>query len=117
MIDILTVAGGCEDTEELTDEIRYLVESKSKVFRTYLETGESEYAQAFIFVTTSKDVHLAMGRLSRKGLYTLADVIYRAFEIEETYEGLLTIPGSEGTMLVIKTSSPEAVIFTLSPAR
>jgi hypothetical protein len=115
MIDILKVAGGCEDTEELIAELSSLGESKVRVFQTLVlfDDGDEKH---YTFMTTSKDIHLALGKLSFKSRQNLMAVILRALDIEKQSVGLITLADESSSLLATMIGS-DGHIVQLAPMR
>lgn len=115
MIDILKVADGSEDTEALVTELQSMANSKGNVYQTFLSLPED--GGPCVFLTTSKDIHLALGRLSHQGHRNLACVILRACDIEEVETGLLSVPNDKGSLLATISCNGDTTIIHLSAAR
>jgi hypothetical protein len=118
MIDILKVAekfAGHADVSRFIDELKTIRLSGAKFYRTFLE--DPNVQTPIVLLTTSKDIHLALGRLSNAGQQSLARTILRAFGEVAEKTGLILIPGDTASMLVSITSSGRDTVIHLSPAR
>ena len=114
MIDILKAVGDCQNATELVAELSTPKNSTAKVFRTSVLNEDDN--NIYTFMTTSKDVHLGLGRLSFRGRHNLLCVIMRAFEAERQSAGLLTIPGESSSLLVTLVGNPNSQLIQLAPA-
>ena len=120
MIDIFKAASEATDTairgiaSKLSGKLKTLSDSKAKVYRTFTAmTGTDTPCE---LLTTSKDVHLAMGRLSKLDHEALARTILSTFDEAGEKTGLLSIPGDRSSVLVSLTSSEGIITIHLSPA-
>lgn len=92
---------------ELTDHLYGLLHALQqvsnqgvKVYRTFVPKDDKQ--RPYTFMTTSKDIHLALGKLSQEGQLHLARLLKLEFEFGEFNE-LLLYPekdGHRGCMLV-----------------
>jgi hypothetical protein len=121
MIDILKAAQGCQDTNEFLAELKELKGQKARLYRTYVTFEENLFPdvdeKSYDFLTTSKDVYLALGRLSIRGQQNLMTMIVHTLRIEKQTAGLVSLAEENGSLLVSLAESDDTATVHLSPAR
>lgn len=116
MIDILKVAYGSQCTSEIVKELQTWEDMfKWKTYRTYLNLPEG--GEHCTLLTTSKDIHLVLGRLSYKSHQNLAWIIIRALYIEGAATGLFLVPGDNGAYIATVSHINDEYTIHLSEAR
>ena len=103
---------------EFNEEIELAEKQKTKVYETRVQ-GEKPN-EKFTFVTTSKNTHLDLGRLSYRGQCALAGLLEREFAGKTFGQLILQFNGKSGdfakSILVARCASPDGISFGLSPA-
>lgn len=112
--------GSAEQT--LYEEFESMVKLDANVFTTWCSAGLPD-VENFEFVTTSKDLHLRLGRLSENGRINLARVLETWFRRNPDEEALfrLRVEGEQegkfhGVMLVTRkgTTGDDLITFHCS---
>jgi hypothetical protein len=90
-----------DEPEAVRAELEAVKKSRgTKMFTTHVEVDECEYQ----LVTTSKDIHLALGRFSLQGQRSLVQFLCRLFKKDGTGSLLLNMHDDyEKDVLVAKT--------------
>jgi hypothetical protein len=104
------------DMAALAAEFEWLDKEPGRIYQTYVFGDRHTHT----FMTTSKDVHLGLGRLSRSGQLRLAKLLEAEMLNNETSQLRLRLDndGKNGTLLVVMTTNDDGCrVFTLSPAR
>ncbi len=82
------------------------------MFATHLRGGNP----SFDLVTTSKDTHLELGRVSLDCQYLLAFCLEGLFRLSGASSVLVQLFPDRGAVLVTKTVTPAIITFILAPA-
>jgi hypothetical protein len=107
--------GGSEHLHKLMDDIGSILSQDARIYRTYVNKTD----RAYIFVTTSKDMHLLIGQLSDQGQYCLACLIEAKYKTagdgsnEVLVHNLLT---EKKYLAVVTESNRHCCIIHISPA-
>ncbi len=99
------------------DALNQVASQHVKVYRTFVPKHDK---WVYVFTTTSKDIHLALGALSQKGQLHLAGLLHLEFVAGKRNELLLfhEPERSRGGMLVtLQSTENTELCFHLSPAR
>lgn len=113
------------DTPELDhlhgvlDALNQVASQHVKVYRTFVPKGDKG---SYVFTTTSKDLHLALGTLSAEGRLHLASLLELEFEAGECQELLMFTEAERNRGAMLVTCQVDAVAdwgwcFHISPAR
>ena len=94
-------SGGSKFLHGLLQVIRNLELQRVKVYRTFF----TEESWEFIFTTTYKDIHLALGTLGYDGLYNLAHLLHDEFDKDNSSE----------LLFFFETDKKNGVFVTLAP--
>ena len=95
-------------------------QQSGRLYYTYIETdpddvAEGTYQQSFTFVTTSKDIHLGLGRMRWEAQAYLVGLLEHEFKKDQEMSQMLL--RLEKTILVTRTEEVmDGVVYTLSPA-
>ena len=93
---------------------------QSKIFRTHAWSGHHEENSGyrnFTFITTSKDIHLNLGRFDLNELIDLGHVINDAFEADDIHLLVRGKATAIESLLVTRSIKGDKVILTLASAR
>lgn len=106
-----------EYRECLAKGLQDAVEQKLKIYRTYVVVGNRQ--EWFVFTTTSKDLHLELGRLNKLDQDALA--MFLQHECKNANDQVLLSTRRQGRgsagILVTMTKNFHGTNFTLAPAR
>ncbi len=112
---------------DLLDAIKRLHREPVKVYRTYVQDPYFEGEREFILITSSKELHLTIGRLVDEAQLDFCCVLEEEHEFAEDNAMLVLLPGKEDGdpgvgILVSRTSDMgtidgDFITFHLSMAR
>ncbi|MFZ2167732.1 MAG: hypothetical protein WAV50_02580 [Minisyncoccia bacterium] len=89
-----------------------VVDAPVGVYSTVVENGLGE-KRTFVFVTSSKETHLDLGRMNSVAQYYLAKILEFSFKENKVTE--LMLKTKKGNTLVVQVSGQGRVKFFLSP--
>lgn len=92
----------------------------ARVYRTHAWTGHHEESGGFLnftFVTTSKDVHLALGRFSLDELQCLGYLVEDAFTPDDIHVMIRPDKKSNRKLLFSRSAAGVDVTYTVSVAQ
>jgi hypothetical protein len=108
-----------ESSSSLLRALRDEQQLKTRIYRTYV-AGDVSVNKWFVFVTTSKDVHLRLGSFSRATCFILGKFLKGELARLSASQLLLVFKdekkGLNEGLLVTLTREAEDYVFTLSPA-
>lgn len=113
--------------QPLLKHLEEIEEQKVRVYYTHIETDPSDTAdgskeqleeKSFTFVTTSKNIHLELGRLGWDAQSYLVGLLEYEFQQDKYMNQiLLCIQPDKGAILITRTEEIDGTVsFTLSPA-
>jgi hypothetical protein len=103
---------------ELVDELMAVEAQRVRVFRTYV--ADPEQMELYVFTTTSKDIHLGLGAMSRSAQVKLANLLELEFSESECTELLMirdVYHRREAVLVTVNFVSQMQINFHLAPAR
>jgi hypothetical protein len=100
---------------ELWKDLEDIKKLKFRVFQTPVVRLNGDEKMTFSFLTSSKEAHLGIGRLSSAGKYHLAKLLDQEFKLYCCSELMLSFDDSEG-FLVTRTVQDNHTVLTFYPA-
>ena len=99
------------------DALGQIASQHVKIYRTFVPKHDK---WTYVFTTTSKDLHLALGALSQEGQLHLASLLHLEF-VAGKCNKLLIFPEAErnrgGMLVTLQSTANTGWCFHLSPAR
>jgi hypothetical protein len=112
-IDLPLSPGATDLQLTVAKEVASIREQGAKVYRTYVTDGGHSYT----LVTTSKDIHLAIGLFSVAGQRSFCELLDVAFVEKRNHELLLTYGHQKKAIHVTRSMHSDSfTVYQLSPA-